>query len=85
MLFLALKIVLAVAAGVLIFRVGFMMLRGLSTPIPEPPPPGELRKINIRYRCSLCGAELKMTLAADQDPPPPRHCQEDMTVIAPIE
>jgi hypothetical protein len=27
--------------------------------------------------------ELRLTLAPDEDPPPPRHCQEEM-VVAPI-
>ncbi len=29
--------------------------------------------------------ELKMTLANDQEPEPPRHCQEDMDLMAPID
>ena len=78
-----LKVAIAVAAAIVIFRIGFMLLRGLATPMPEPPPPGEMRKVNIRYRCSVCGTELKMTAAPDEDPPPPRHCQEEMTVVAP--
>jgi hypothetical protein len=28
--------------------------------------------------------ELKMTMAPDEDPPPPRHCLEDMVEIAPL-
>jgi len=26
-----------------------------------------------------------MVMAPDQDPPPPRHCLEDMDFVAPIE
>ena len=66
-------------------RVGFAMLRGLAQPIPEPPPPGELRKVKIMYRCSVCGAEVRMTIAPHEDPEPPRHCLEDMDLVAPIE
>src|SRR4029077_6313360 len=51
---------------------------------PEPPPTGELRKVNRRYRCDICGVEVRLTMAPDQDPPPPRHCLEDMTEIAPL-
>jgi hypothetical protein len=29
--------------------------------------------------------ELRMVMAPDQDPPPPRHCLEDMDLVAPIE
>ena len=66
-------------------RVGFAMLRGLAQPIPEPPPPGELRKVKIMYRCSVCDAEVRMTIAPHEDPEPPRHCLEDMDLVAPIE
>jgi hypothetical protein len=61
------------------------MLRGLSRPMPEPPPPGEMRKVNLRYRCSICGAEARLTLATDEDPDPPRHCQEEMQLVTPID
>ena len=61
-----------------LIRIGLFVLRSLATPVPEPPPPGELRKVNLRYRCSLCGAEARVTLAADQYPEPPRHCMEEM-------
>lgn len=80
-----LRVVIALAAVVVILRVGIGILRGLAQQIPEPPPPGELRKVSIRYRCSICGAELKMLLAADQEPEPPRHCQEDMVLVAPLD
>jgi hypothetical protein len=74
-----------VLVGVLVWRVGIAMLRSMTTPLPPPPPAGEMRRINVRYRCGVCGVELRMTLAPDEDPPPPRHCLEDMALIAPIE
>jgi len=82
---LVLKIVVAVAAGFLIWKIGAMMLGGLARPIPEPPPAGELRKVRLRYRCSICGTEVRMTAANDEVPEPPRHCQEDMDLVPPIE
>jgi hypothetical protein len=78
-------VLVAVLVGVVILRVGVAMLRGLGTPLPPPPPPGEMRKVNLKYRCSVCGAELKMTLATEELPEPPRHCQEDMDLVAPVE
>jgi len=27
--------------------------------------------------------ELKLTMAPDEDPPPPKHCLEDMIIVAP--
>ena len=65
------------------FRVGFWMLRGLANPLPEPPPPGEMRRISLYYRCSICGMELKMTAAPNQEPEAPRHCLEDMDLVPP--
>jgi hypothetical protein len=73
-----------VLMGVVLWKSGIAMLRSMTTPLPGPPPAGELRKVNMRYRCSVCGMEIKLTLAPDEDPPPPRHCLEDMDVVAPI-
>jgi hypothetical protein len=28
--------------------------------------------------------EIRLTLAPDEDPPPPKHCLEDMDLLAPI-
>ena len=82
---IVLKIGIAVVAGLLIWKIGAMMLGGLVRPVPEPPPAGELRKVRLRYRCSICGTEVRMTAANDEVPEPPRHCQEDMDLVAPIE
>jgi hypothetical protein len=73
----------ALVVFLVVWRVGMAMLRGVTTPLPPPPPAGELRKVNLRFRCSVCGAEMRMTVAADEDPEPPRHCMEDMDPIAP--
>ena len=77
----------AVAGGVawVIIRFGVGMLRGMGRPLPPPPPPGEMRRVTIRYRCSVCGLEIRTTLANDQDPAPPRHCQDEMDVLAPVD
>jgi hypothetical protein len=68
-----------------LWRAGVGLLRSMTQPLPPPPPPGELRRVSVRYRCSVCGLEIKLTLAPEEDPPPPRHCQEDMDLVAPIE
>jgi hypothetical protein len=78
-------VIVAALAFALIMKVGLTMLGGLSRLPPEPPPPGELRKVKNTYRCSVCGAELRMTLANDEVPAPPRHCQEDMDLVATID
>ncbi len=73
-----------VLIGVVLWKTGIAMIRGMTTPLPAPPPPGELRKLNVKYRCSVCGLEIKLMLAPDEDPPPPRHCLEDMDIVAPL-
>ena len=80
-----LAVAIAVLAGWLILKLGFGVLSGLATPLPEPPPAGELRKVRLVYRCSLCGTEVRMTSANDEVPDPPRHCMEDMDLVSPIE
>jgi hypothetical protein len=79
---MVIKLVIAFLAFLVIMRVGIAILRAMATPLPEPPPPGELRKVNLRYRCALCGAEVRMTAAAEQEPEPPRHCMEEMELVA---
>ena len=79
------RIAIALLAAALILRVGLSFLRMMAQPLPEPPPPGELRKDKIRFRWSICGTEVRMTNANDEVPTPPRHCQEDMDLVAPIE
>ena len=68
-----------------IWKVGLGMLRSMTSSLPPPPPSGEMRRINVRYRCSVCGVELRLTLAPDQNPPPPKHCLEEMQLVAPVD
>ncbi len=82
MVWFLLKLAIAVAVFVVIMRIGMIVLSGLARPN-EPPPAGEMRKVNLRYQCSICHTEVRMTQAAEELPPPPRHCQEDMDLIAP--
>jgi len=79
---LLLNLLIAVVAAFVILRLGLFVLRAIAQP-PEPPSEGALRKVNLRYRCSICGAEVRMTQATEELPEPPRHCQEDMDLVAP--
>lgn len=78
-------VLVGVVIMVVVWRSGIGMLRGMTSSLPPPPPAGEMRRINVRYRCSVCGVELRMVMAPDQDPPAPRHCLEDMELVAPID
>jgi hypothetical protein len=80
-----LALLIAAAAVWLFFRIGFAMLGGLAQPLPEPPPPGELRKVKLMYRCPVCGTEVRMTTANDQMPEPPRHCMDEMELVTPVD
>ena len=79
------NLIVAILAATLIIRSGLATLRGMAAPIPEPPPPGELRKVKIQFRCAVCGTEVRMTAANDQEPEAPRHCMQEMDLVAPIE
>jgi hypothetical protein len=79
------RVAIAVAAAYLILRMGFAIIGAFARPIPEPPPPGELRRVKLTYRCSSCGAELRMTLANDQVPQAPRHCADEMELTTAVE
>jgi hypothetical protein len=81
---LVLKLLVGLVAFYLILRTGIFMLRVLGAPVPEPEE-GELRKVDLRYRCTICGAQVRMTKAGEDLPEPPRHCMEDMELVAPIE
>ncbi len=79
------NLIIAVLAGYLIIRLGLAMLRAMAAPTPEPPPPGELRKVKIQYRCAICGTEVRMTVSNDIEPESPRHCMQEMDLVAPID
>lgn len=80
---LVVNVVVAVVAALVIFKVGFAMLGSFARPAPEPPPPGEMRRVNLTYRCPLCGMELRVREALSEDPVPPRHCMDEMELVAP--
>ena len=75
----------AVLLGAVILRTGWFFLQSFATPLPPPPDPGTLRKVKLVYRCDICGTEVRMTAATNEDPEPPRHCMDDMTLVTPVE
>jgi hypothetical protein len=62
-------------------RLGIWLLRGFAQPMTTPPP-GEMRRVNLKYRCAICGTEVKMTSAPNELPEPPRHCLDEMQLVA---
>jgi hypothetical protein len=73
-----LRIVGALAVGLTLYVIGASMLRKFKVAPPAEPDPDDIRPVNLRYRCTVCGAEVTMTAAQDDDPDAPRHCREDM-------
>ena len=59
-----------IAIGYLILRIGLAVLRMFAQPVAEPPPPGELRRVKLNYRCDICGTEVRMTFAYTRDSDP---------------
>ena len=73
--------VVAIVAAVVMLRIGFAILGSFARPVPAPPDPGELRKVRLTYQCSICSTTVRMTMANDEVPEPPRHCQDDMDLV----
>ena len=79
------RVAIAVVAAYVLLRIGVAVIGAFARPVPEPPPPGELRRVKLTYRCSSCGTELRMTLANDQVPQAPRHCADEMELTTAVE
>jgi hypothetical protein len=78
-----LRLFITALAIFILMKIGLVMIGGLARPVPEPPPDGELRRVNLRFRCPTCGAEIRMMKAPNEDPVPPRHCMDEMDLVAP--
>jgi hypothetical protein len=76
--------VAAVAAMLVIYLVGAGILRKFKVAPDEEVDPESVVPVNIGYRCIVCGAEVVMTAAqgGDEEPDAPRHCREDMVLLA---
>jgi len=55
---------------VVLWRVGIALLRAFTTPLPPPLPADLMRWVSLRHRCDVCGVELRLTMALDEDLPP---------------
>ena len=54
-------------------------------PVAAAPPGHAYRHITVTPISGVCGAEVRMTRAANEDPEPPRHCMEEMELLTPEE
>lgn len=80
-----LRVLVAMAIAYVILIGGMAVLGAFARPVPEPPPPGELRRVKLTYRCPTCGTQLRMTLANDRLPQAPRHCSDEMELTTAAE
>jgi hypothetical protein len=82
MVFTLLKVVVAIVAFFCIYLTGTFVVRAFTHGPPPEPDIGRLRKVDYRYRCTVCGTEVTMTAAPeDEIPHAPRHCREDMSLV----
>lgn len=82
MLWTIVKVAIAIGAFLCIYLSGAFVVRSFTQVPPAEPEIGRLRKVHYRYRCTVCGTEVTMTAAPeDEIPNAPRHCREDMTLV----
>ncbi len=79
---LVFKVLVAVGFALAIYLIGTAFVRAFMRVPPAEPEVRLLRKVNYRYRCTVCGTEVTMTSAPDGEvPDAPRHCREDMSLV----
>ena len=77
----AVSIVIALAMAFVIFKVGYALLASFSSPMPAPPPAGEMRRVKLTYACPQCGMTLRVTKAPNEEILAPRHCMDEMDLV----
>jgi hypothetical protein len=72
--------VIAIVMGAVIWRTSVYVLRMLASP-PDEVDPDDVVETLQHFRCSVCGAEVTMTVTNVAESSDPRHCREDMTLV----
>jgi len=76
------RIAITVGAVVVIYLAGAATLAKFKIAPPADVDPDDVVPVDMRYRCSVCGAEVTMTAAnSEQEIEAPRHCREDMLPV----
>ena len=75
-----LNIIIALLIGYVIWRGSISILGMLATPPPEIDP-DDIIETEQKFRCSICGTEVTMTVANVVEQKAPRHCREDMDEV----
>ena len=72
--------IIAIVMGLAIWRVSAWALRLLANP-PDDVDPEDVVEVLQHYWCSVCGAEVTMTVSNAVEIADPRHCREDMIMV----
>ena len=72
-----LHVLIAVLIGVVIWKLCMAVLRAVANPPPDLDPEDTVES-RLRFRCSVCGAEVTMTAVNRSEARAPRHCREEM-------
>ena len=77
------RVVVALFAVVGIYVIGAAILAKFKIAPPAEPDPDQVVPVDLKFRCTVCGAEVVMTAAqADTEIDAPRHCREDMVLVS---
>jgi hypothetical protein len=75
-------VVIAIVLALMIYVFLARLIAKFKIAPPADPNPDDVRPVNYRYRCTICGAEVTMTMASTDEPEAPRHCREDMELVS---
>ena len=75
-----LNVVIAIAIGLAIWTVLMSVIRAVANP-PPAVNPEDVVDTRRRFRCSLCGTQVTMTVTNLAEPKAPRHCREEMDEV----
>ena len=79
---IAVRVLIAVVAVLVLYLIAVKIIRVmLAPPPPDEPDLAAMKPVDYRYRCMVCGAEVTMTAAPDEEVEAPRHCREDMVGV----
>jgi hypothetical protein len=85
--FAVLYVLGAIVVALVIYLLGAAVVRNFANAEPPPDPAeSELEDVDYRYQCIVCGAQAVLYAAPEGEvPDAPRHCREDMVLIAPTD
>ena len=74
------NVLIALVIGYVVWRFSIYFVRILSM-TPEEIDPDDIKEVVQDYKCTVCGAEVIMTVANVSTEKAPRHCREEMVPV----